>query len=176
MHATKEAILAYEHHPATKSTIFYMDLRAVGKRFQEYIARAKKEYNVTYIRGRPGRIEVNPQNDNPIIWYEDTTTGEIRRFEVELVVLAQAMIPQITKELAEILGIELDENGFVKIPNKLLQPLDTTRSGIFACGYVHSPRDIPDSIVQASGAAGRAAQVIAETAEVVERREVALVS
>jgi len=161
MHATKEAMLAFEHHPGTKSTVFYMDMRAVGKRFQEYIARAKKEYNVTYIRSRPGRIEVNPDNDNPIIWYEETTTGEVKRFEAEIVVLAQAMVPQITKELAKILGIELDEDGFVKVPDKLLQPLDTTRPGIFACGYVHSPRDIPDSVTQASGAAGRAAEAIA---------------
>ena len=76
-------------------------------------------------------------------------------------VLAQAMVPQITEELAKILGIELDENGFVKAPEKLLQPLDTTRPGIFACGYVHSPRDIPDSVTQASGAAGRTAEAIA---------------
>jgi heterodisulfide reductase subunit A len=160
MHSTKEAMMAYEHKPGTKSTIFYMDMRAVGKRFQEYIARAKKDYNVTYIRGRPGRIEVNPENDNPIIWYENTTTGEIKKSEVEIVVLAQALLPQITKELAKILGIELDENGFVKIPGGLSQPLDTTRPGIFACGYVHSPRDIPDSVTQASGAAGRAAEII----------------
>jgi heterodisulfide reductase subunit A-like polyferredoxin len=161
MHATKEAMLAYEHHPGTKSTIFYMDMRAVGKRFQEYIARAKKEYNVTYFRGRPGRIEVNPKNDNPVIWYEETTSGEVKSFEAELVVLAQAMVPQITQDLAKILGIELDENGFVKILDKLVQPLDTTKPGIFACGYVHSPRDIPDSVTQASGAAGRAAEAIA---------------
>jgi heterodisulfide reductase subunit A len=161
MHSTKEAMLAYEHHPGTKSTIFYMDMRAVGKRFQEYIARAKKEYNVTYVRGRPGRIEVNPKNDNPIIWYEETTSGEIKNFEAELVVLAQAMVPQITQDFAKILGIELDENGFVKIPDKLVQPLDTTKPGIFACGYVHSPRDIPDSVTQASGAAGRTAEAIA---------------
>jgi heterodisulfide reductase subunit A len=161
MHATKEAMLAFEHHPGTKSTIFYMDMRAVGKRFQEYIARAKQEYNVTYIRSRPGRIEVNPDNDNPIIWYEETTSGEIKSFEAELVVLAQAMVPQITENLAKILGIKLDEDGFVKVPDKLLQPLDTTRPGIFACGYVHSPRDIPDSVTQASGAAGRAAEAIA---------------
>jgi heterodisulfide reductase subunit A-like polyferredoxin len=161
MHATKEAMLAFEHHPGTKSTIFYMDMRAVGKRFQEYIARAKKEYNVTYVRGRPGRIEVNPENDNPIIRYEETTSGEIKNFEAELVVLAQAMVPQITKKLAEILGIELNEDGFVEVPDKLLQPLDTTRPGIFACGYVHSPRDIPDSVTQASGAAGRTAEAMA---------------
>ncbi len=161
MHATKEAMLAFEHHPGTKSTIFYMDMRAVGKRFQEYIARAKKEYNVTYVRGRPGRIEVNPKNDNPVIWYEETISGEVKSFEAELVVLAQAMVPQITKELADLLGIELNEDGFVKIPDKLLQPLDTTKPGIFACGYVHSPRDIPDSVTQASGAAGRTAEAIA---------------
>ncbi len=161
MHATKEAMLAFEHHPGTKSTIFYMDMRAVGKRFQEYIARAKKEYNVTYVRGRPGRIEVNPKNDNPVIWYEETISGEVKSFEADLVVLAQAMVPQITKELADLLGIELNEDGFVKIPDKLLQPLDTTKPGIFACGYVHSPRDIPDSVTQASGAAGRTAEAIA---------------
>jgi heterodisulfide reductase subunit A len=161
MHATKEAMLAFEHHPGTKSTIFYMDMRAVGKRFQEYIARAKKEYNVTYVRGRPGRIEVNPKNENPVIWYEETISGEVKSFEAELVVLAQAMVPQITKELADLLGIELNEDGFVKIPDKLLQPLDTTKPGIFACGYVHSPRDIPDSVTQASGAAGRTAEAIA---------------
>jgi heterodisulfide reductase subunit A len=160
MHSTKEAMMAYEHKPGTKSTIFYMDMRAVGKRFQEYIARAKKDYNVTYIRGRPGRIEVNPENDNPIIWYEDTTTGEIKKFEAEIVVLAQALLPQIDQRLAKTLGIELDENGFVKTPGRLSQPLDTTRPGIFACGYVHSPRDIPDSVTQASGAAGRAAEII----------------
>ncbi len=161
MHATKEAMMAYEHEPGTKSTVLYMDMRAVGKRFQEYIARAKKEYNVTYIRSRPGRIEVDPKNDNPIIWYEDTTTGKIQRLEVELVVLAQAMTPQINKELVGILGIELDESGFVRTADKCSQPLDTTTPGIFACGYVHSPRDIPDSVTQASGAAGRAAEVIA---------------
>ena len=161
MHSTKEAMMAYEHEPGTHSTIFYMDMRAVGKRFQEYIARASKEYNVTYVRSRPGRIEVNPENDNPVILYEDTTTGEIKKFEAELVVLAQALVPQIDNELAEILGIELDENGFVKTPGGLSQPLDTTKPGVFACGYVHSPRDIPDSVTQASGAAGRAAEAIA---------------
>jgi len=161
MHATKEAILAYEHHLGTKSTIFYMDLRAVGKRFQEYVTRAKEEYNVTYIRGRPGRIEINPANQNPIVWYEDTTTAETKNMEVDLVVLCQAMTPRGSKELAEILGIELNVYGFVEVPDKLSHPVDTTGPGIFACGYVHSPRDIPDSVTQGSGAAARAAEVIA---------------
>ena len=162
MHATKEAMLAYEHHPGTKSTIFYMDLRAVGKRFQEYVTRAKEEYNATYIRGRPGRIEVNPENQNPIIWYEDTVTRGTENMEVELVILCQAMIPSRgTKELAEVLGISLDEYEFVETPDKLLHPMDSTKPGIFTCGYVNGPKDIPDSVAQGSGAAARAAEVIA---------------
>jgi len=162
MHATKEAMLAYEHHPGTESIIFYMDLRAVGKRFQEYVARAEQEYNVTYVRSRPGSIEVNPENQNPVVYYEDTTTGKTKNMEVELVVLCQAMIPSRgTKELARILGIELNEHDFVEVPDKLSHPIDTTKLGIFACGYVHSPRDIPDSVVQGSGAAARAAEALA---------------
>jgi heterodisulfide reductase subunit A-like polyferredoxin len=162
MHATKEAMLAYEHHPGTESIIFYMDLRAVGKRFQEYVARAEQEYNVTYVRSRPGSIEVNPENQNPVVYYEDTTTGKTKNMEVELVVLCQAMIPsQGTKELAKVLGIELNEHDFVEVPDKLSHPIDTTKLGIFACGYVHSPRDIPDSVVQGSGAAARAAEALA---------------
>ena len=165
MHATKEAILAYEHHPGTKSTIFYMDLRAVGKRFQEYIARARDEYNVTYVRGRPARIDV-AENGNPIIWYEDTATRETKTFETELVILSQALVPSVgVQELAARLGITLDEYGFVEIPDRLSHPLDSSRAGIFACGYAHSPRDIPDSVVQASGSAARAAEVLAGGAE-----------
>ena len=165
MHATKEAILAYEHHRGTKSTIFYMDLRAVGKRFQEYVTRAKEEYNTTYIRGRPGKIEVNDHNGNPIIWYEDTTTGETKTFETDLVILCQALVPsEGIEELAKILDISLDAYNFVETPDKLFHPLDTTSPGIIACGYVHSPKDIPDSVVQASGAAARAAEIIANKA------------
>ena len=162
MHATKEAILAHEHHPGTKSTIFFMDLRAVGKRFQEYVTRAKEQYNVTYIRGRPGRIALNSSNGNPIIWYEDTITGETKTFDAELVILSQALVPSKGIEgLAGILGISLDKYGFAEIPDKLSYPLDTTRPGIFACGYAHSPRDIPDSVVQGSAAADRVAQATA---------------
>jgi heterodisulfide reductase subunit A len=130
--------------------------------------RAKEEYNTAYIRGRPGRVDVN-ENGNPIIWYEDTTTGETKKFETELVILCQAMVPSRgIEKLAEALGISLDEHGFAEIPDKLFRPLDTTRAGIFVCGYAHSPRDIPDSVVQASGAAARVAELVpAEVASLV---------
>jgi heterodisulfide reductase subunit A len=161
MFATKEAILANEHDPSLESYIFYTDLRAGGKRFQEYITRAKDKYQTTYIRGRPGRISEDASTGNPILRYEDTTHREVREMEVDLVILCQALIPRIgQEEVAELLGIELDEYGFVYTPEWLLHPTDTTVPGIFACGYCKSPQDIPDSIAQASGVAARAAELL----------------
>jgi heterodisulfide reductase subunit A len=162
MFATKEAILANEHDPELRSYIFYTDLRAGGKRFQEYIARAREEYQVTYIRGRPGGIGENPETGNPIVRYEDTTVRQVREIEVGLVVLCQALIPRRgQRKVAELLGVELDEHGFVHIPERLFRPVDTSVPGILACGYCQSPQDIPDSVVQASGAAARVAELLA---------------
>jgi heterodisulfide reductase subunit A len=161
MFATKEAILANEHDPKLRSYIFYTDLRAGGKRFQQYIARASQEYQVTYIRGRPGVVSENPQAGNPIVRYEDTTARQVQEMEVGLVVLCQALVPRRgQEEVAALLGIELDEHGFVHIPERLSRPIDTSVPGIFACGYCQSPQDIPDSVVQASGVAARVAELL----------------
>ena len=163
MFATKEAILAHEHDGDVRSAIFYTDLRAGGKRFQEFIARAESEYQVTYIRGRPGSIAENAANGNPVVRYEETTVRELREMEVDLVVLCQALVPRRSQsELAGILGIELDEHGFVRTPNRLCNPVDTTVPGIFACGYCQTPQDIPESVVQASGVAARVAELLLE--------------
>ena len=168
MHATKEAILANEHYPEIKPAIFYTDVRAVGKRFQEYITRARQEYGVAYIRGRPGKITEHPEIRNPIIWYDETILTEaedpIRRatsMEVGLAVLCQALIPHSShREIAEKLDLELDEAGFVDIPDKLSRPMDTNVPGIFACGFCQAPQDIPDSVIQASGVAARVAELL----------------
>jgi heterodisulfide reductase subunit A len=168
MHATKEAILANEHYPDLKAAIFYTDVRAVGKRFQEYITRARQEYGVAYIRGRPGKITEDPETGNPIIWYDETILKEaedpIRRatsMEVGLVVLCQALIPHGShREITEKLGLKLDEAGFVDIPDQLFRPVDTHVAGVFACGFCQSPQDIPDSVIQSSGAAARVAELL----------------
>ncbi|UCF60923.1 MAG: CoB--CoM heterodisulfide reductase iron-sulfur subunit A family protein [Anaerolineaceae bacterium] len=161
MFATKEAILANEHDPELKPYIFYTDLRAGGKRFQEYITRAEDEYQVTYIRGRPGNIGENPETGNPVVRYEDTTARQVHEMEVDLVVLCQALVPRHgQQEIAKVLGIVLDEYGFVHTPERLLYPVDTSVPGIFACGYCQSPQDIPDSVTQASGTAARVAELL----------------
>jgi heterodisulfide reductase subunit A len=161
MHATKEAILANEHYPDLKAFIFYTDMRAVGKRFQEYIARAEQEYKVTYIRSRPSKITENPDNGNPIVWYEETTARTRTSMEVDMVVLCQALIPSgSTKDISDMLHLSLNDYQFVDIPDRLFHPVDTEIPGILACGFCQAPQDIPDSVVQASAAAARAAEFL----------------
>ena len=158
MHSTKEAILAREHYKNAEPYIFYMDLRAVGKGFQEYLTRGEKDYNVTYIKGRVA--EINEDNEkNPIVRYENIETGKIEKKTVDMVVLATALFPSKgTKEVAERLGVELDEYNFFETNPYL--PTETTRKGVFACGYAQGPADVPESVAQGSAAAQKAAEVL----------------
>ncbi|MEW6671093.1 MAG: NAD(P)-binding protein [Thermodesulfobacteriota bacterium] len=162
MHATKEAVLAREHYPQLSSTIFYMDMRAVGKGFQEYIQRAKSQYKVEYIRARPGRITENGDNHNPVVHFEDTVNRKLEAREFDMVILAQALMPSVgNAALAQKLGIEIDDYGFIVSPQGLTSPFGTTREGVFSCGFCQSPMDVPDSVVRASAAAARAAELLA---------------
>ncbi len=158
MHSIKEAIIAHEHDNATTSTIFGMDIRAVGKGFDEYRVRGGKNSNISYKRSRVAEI-VNGPNNNPVLVYEDTQKQKVVREEFDMVVLATACGPsEGVRELAEILGIEINEFGFFKTTPE--NPVDTTKKGIFVCGCGHSPMDIPESVAQASSAASRAVQAV----------------
>ena len=164
MHATKEAILAHEHYPNLTSTIFFMDMRAVGKGFQDYIQRAKTEYAVEYIRARPGRITENEETGNPVIHYEETTTRELKSREFDMVILSQALVPSASNTaVAEKMGVSLDEFGFISPCEDPLNPFATTRGGVFACGFCQSPMDVPDSVVRASAAASKVAESLASS-------------
>ncbi len=160
MHATKEAILANEHDREARSTIFYTELRAAGKTFQEYVARARNEYFVSYIRSRPALIEEVEETGDVRVIYEDTGCRESKTDTFDMVVLCQALVPAGTVDLAKILGVELNAQGFIQVPDALAAPVDTGRPGVLAVGFASGPQDIPDSVVQASAAAGRAAELL----------------
>jgi len=163
-YATKEAILIKEHNPESEVYIFYIDLKVFGKGFQEFVNRAKTEYGVEYIKGHPGKIEENPKTGDLIIRYENTIDGKVREITVDLVVLCPALIPRRDNErLAETLKVELDEYAFFKAKDPLFAPINTNISGVFMCGYCQGPKDIPESVAQASGAAAKAAEEIALT-------------
>jgi heterodisulfide reductase subunit A-like polyferredoxin len=160
MHATKEAILANEHDRETRSTIFYTDLRAAGKTFQEYVARARDEYHVSYIRSRPAFLEEDEETGDVRVIYEDTASRRRKTEMFDMAVLCQALVPSGANALASTLGVELNDLGFIRIPDPLTAPVDTSRGGVLAVGFASAPQDIPDSVVQASAAAGRVAELL----------------
>jgi heterodisulfide reductase subunit A len=159
MYATKEAMLVKEHSEAT-ATIFYKDMRAFGKGFNEFIERARTDYGVTYINS-DAVVEENPDNHNPIIVYD--VAGKKTKKEFEMVVLSPALTPSVgTKELAQKLGVEVDEWNFIKSPNSNYSPIKTTVEGIYVAGYCHEPMDIPESITQGSAAASQALEILSQ--------------
>lgn len=161
MHSIKEAIIANEHEPETRSVIFGMDIRAVGKGFEEYKVRSGNKSGITYIRSRVAEI-TETDDHSPVVIYEDTRERKVKKEKFDMVILATACVPNKgTKELGEVLGIDINRFGFFKTSPE--NPIDSTRPGIFICGCCHSPMDIPESVAQASAAAARAAQVALES-------------
>ncbi|MFX1356071.1 MAG: FAD-dependent oxidoreductase [Promethearchaeota archaeon] len=152
MYTTKEAVIAKEHLKSVEPTIFSMDIRAFGKDFDKYIERAKKEYGVRYIRSRISGIKEIPETNDLKIRYE-TEEGEIVEEVFNMVILSVGLQPNPTaSELAKKMDVELNEYGFCKTDN--FNPIETSRPGIYVCGTFKEPKDIPETVVEASAAAG----------------------
>jgi len=154
MYLAKQAML-YKHmvHDG-KAFIFYIDIRSNGKGYEEFVQRAKEEEEVVYIRGKVSKIF--RRGDKIVLWGADTLTGERVELEVDLVVLATAMVPsEGVKELASKLRIPTDIHGWLQEAHLKLRPLETFTSGIFIAGAAQFPKDITDTVSQASGAAGK---------------------
>ncbi|UCF08386.1 MAG: FAD-dependent oxidoreductase, partial [Thermoplasmata archaeon] len=159
MFAIKEAVIAQEHTPGLQSTIFFMDMRAFGKEFDDYYIRAEEEHKIRFVKNNrvPG-IDENKDTNNLQVTYVDE--GELKKEEFELVVLSVGMnAPKTAHMLSEKLGIELNEFDFCK--TSVLSPLMTTREGVFSSGAFSTPKDIPDTVAQASGAASCASGIVA---------------
>jgi len=158
MYTTKEAMIAYEHDNEIDTSIFYIDLRAAGKGFREYIQRGKDQYSIKYIKGKVAKIIEDDQR-NPVIIYEDINTSQVKQLKFDLVILATTMIPKKDAgKLAKILGIEISDLNFFKVNS--YQPQKSSKEGIFLCGACREPMDIPNSVTDASGAAAKAAEAV----------------
>jgi len=153
MSATKEAMVALEHAHGRKLeiSIFCMDVRAFGKEFDSYVNRARDEHGVKFIRAIPSRIVEMPGDRTPRIRYFDEMGAEQQQ-EFDLVVLSVGLRPSAgVKEMARQLGVELNEFGFSR--TERLAPLATSKPGIYVAGAFQEPKDIPESVAQASAAA-----------------------
>ncbi|HME46137.1 MAG TPA: FAD-dependent oxidoreductase [Syntrophorhabdales bacterium] len=160
MYATKEAFIAKEHQNDLEPTIFYMDVRAFGKGFDQYYERAKHEHGIRYVKSAISRIlEDHKTKDLEVFYVDEDGTTKSEMFD--MVVLSVGLRPaEHLPRLAAVLGVDLNEYGFVKSSPR--NPLLTTREGIYVSGACESPKDIPETVTQASGAACEAATIIAE--------------
>ena len=153
MYATKEAIIAKEHEgEKLKCDIFYMDIRAFSKGFEEYYVRAQK-LGVNYIRCRPLSIKELPETNNLIIDYLAENDRKLSG-EYELVILSTGLTsPGQAKKLAEEFSLELNKYDFCETSS--FAPVDSPKEGVFITGAFTEPKDIPESVMQGSAAAAR---------------------
>ncbi|MBA7623625.1 tRNA 5-methylaminomethyl-2-thiouridine biosynthesis bifunctional protein MnmC [subsurface metagenome] len=157
MQAAKDAIIITEHLREAEITVFGMDIRAYGKNFDKFIERAEDEHNTRFVRARVSSVDVDLANDNPIVHYEEN--GHVRKESFGLLILSVGLqsTPEL-KHLAEKLGIMVNDFGFVRTTT--FSPIATSCPGIFVCGTFSGPKDIPESVIEASGAAGSAGVIL----------------
>ncbi|TEU11207.1 MAG: FAD-dependent oxidoreductase [Anaerolineales bacterium] len=161
MYATKEAMLALEHMPGVQCHIFQMDMRAFSKGFDAYFERGK-ELGIQYIRCRISSLKEDPKTRDIIVRYqpEEYQQGStLREEKFDLMVLSVGLEPPPdARKLAQTVGIERDERGFCR--RNPFHPVETTRPGVYVCGTFAEPKDIPESVIEASGAAAAALTTI----------------
>ncbi len=162
MYATKEAQLIKEHVHGADVTIYYMDIRAFGKGFEEFYQRAKKEFKVKYVKGRVAEILEDPLTKNLFIRAENVESGEPVEEEVDMVVLSTGLVPAATNDLEKTLPIRMGDDGFFVTANPKVDPVTTSMEGVFTAGVAEGPKDIPDTVAQASAAAMKASILLKE--------------
>ena len=162
MYAIKNAQIIKEHEPDTEIAVYYNDIRAFGKGFEELYHRVREEYSVEFIRGRPAKLSEDPETKAVTIRAEETLLNKITEREFDLIVLSTGLLPsEGGKRIGKTLALSLSTDGFFMEAHPKLRPVDTAMDGIFLAGCAQGPKDIPDSVAQAKGAAASAATVMA---------------
>ncbi|MEN6301190.1 MAG: CoB--CoM heterodisulfide reductase iron-sulfur subunit A family protein [Armatimonadia bacterium] len=165
MYTAKHALLLKEKYPDTQVYIFYIDVRATGKGYEEFIERAQQEFRAEYVRGRVSRIY--PENDHLVVAGVDSLLGKQVEVDADLVVLATPVLArQEARDVARMLNIATDAHGFFTEAHPKLRPAETLTAGIYLAGACLFPRDIPDSVASGGAAAAKVTGMFArETLE-----------
>ena len=155
MNTIKDTLLLADHYPDVENVVFYQDIRAFGKSFEDMFQRSKQA-GTRYVRGLPGEIEEDPATRNLVITVENTTSGKLERHELDMVVLSVGVVPP--KDLAKISGmltLSKTSDGFFMESHPKLKPVDAPTRGVHFAGFCEAPKDIKDSVCQAGAAASR---------------------
>ena len=159
MNSVKAAMLAHEHEPGLKECVLlYTDMRAVGRGYDAFVDRCLDREDIRHVRGRPAKIQEDPDSGNLTLWVEDYQTGRPDKIEAGMVVLSTAALPaRGSPELAEILGVEVDPQGFYKRRDPEFAPSELSRPGIYVAGSAGAPAIVPECVAQGGAAAAEAA-------------------
>jgi len=161
MYTAKHAYQVKDKIPDSEAYVFYMDVRTAGKNYEEFYQRALNA-GARYIRGRVSKIY--PRGDRLVLKSEDSLLGRPVEVEADMVVLATAMVPAAgSDELARTVGFSMDKDGFYQEAHPKLQPVETFAAGVFLAGTCQGPKDIPDTVAQASGAAAKVLGLLSKT-------------
>lgn len=156
MNTVKDALLIKEHWPDTEIHVFYIDIRAFGKGFEDLFQRARRE-GVVFMRGIPGEIIEDIQTGDLTLLGENTLLGSHYKVHMDMVILSVGIKPHKDAEkIQRLLNLSTDTDGFYMEAHPKLRPVDTTTGGVFLAGAAEGPKDIKDSVTQASAAASRA--------------------
>jgi heterodisulfide reductase subunit A len=161
MYTLKHAMLYKHRVPDGQPYVFYIDVRAGGKGYEEFYHRGVEEDGILYLRGKVSKIF--EENGKAIVWGADTLTGKKVEVAADMVVLANAVIPSYgAKELANKLKMCIDEHDFLTEAHPKLRPVESLTLGVYLAGCAQAPRDIPETVAQASGAASKVVALFSE--------------
>jgi heterodisulfide reductase subunit A len=161
MYVAKQSMAYKQRVPDGQATVFYIDIRTQGKGYEEFAQQAMEEYDVLYVRGKASKVF--QENGHVTVWGVDTLTGLSLEVEADLVVLATAVVPRVdATELGQRLRASTDEHGFFNEVHPKLRPLESATAGVFLAGAAQFPKDIPETVAQASGAAAKVLSLFAQ--------------
>jgi len=161
MYAMKQAMEIKERNPNSDIDVYYIDIRAFGKGYEQYWQRIINEYRVRFIRGRVSKIVEDPISKKLIMKAENTLSGELIKKEYDLIILSVGLDPpKGIEDLAGKLNISLDPEGFLLEDHPKLRASESTVKGIYLAGCVQGPKDIQDSIAHAESSAIKAATLV----------------
>lgn len=161
MYTAKHAMLIREKYPDTEVHVFYIDVRTPGKNFDEFYRRAVEQYGVDYIKGMVGKVA--QKGDKLLVQGSDLISNEQINIEADLVVLAAAIEPDPSaKDIATLLTASIDTNNFLTEAHPKLKPVESPTAGVFLSGVCQGPKDIPETVAQASAAAAKVIGLLAK--------------
>lgn len=161
MYTAKHAMLCREKYPDTEVYVFYIDVRTPGKNFDEFYRRAVEQYGVHYVKGMVGKVE--PVDGKLLVQASDLLDGRQLHITADMVVLAVAIEPDASaRRLATLLTASMDTNDFFTEAHPKLRPVESPTAGVFLAGACQGPKDIPETVAQASAAAAKVIGLLAK--------------